>query len=103
MTQPFPAKFKDVEKIIMGQQPPPEKADKNKEMKIPPKKKPQLKKGEKPPRVFEYLNPDQQTKKIESSEDYFQKLETELDYSLKPLSSFDRGTIPLDPFPSLIS
>ncbi len=30
MTQPFPAKFKDVEKIIMGQMPPPEKADKNK-------------------------------------------------------------------------
>ncbi len=45
-------------------------------MKIPPKKKPQLKKGQKPPRVFEYLNPDQQTKKIESSQDYFQKLET---------------------------
>jgi hypothetical protein len=32
-----------------------------------------------------------------------QKLATDLDYSLKPLSSLDRGNIPLDPFPSIIS
>jgi len=50
-------------------------------------KKQQLKKGEKPPRVFKYLDASEQTKKIESSEDYFQKLASELDYSLKPLSS----------------
>ena len=37
------------------------------------------------------------------SEDYFQKLATNLDFSLKPLSSFERGTIPLDPFPTLIA
>ncbi len=56
MPPPYPAKFKDVQKITMGQQPPPEKLDKNKQMKQPPKKKPQLKKGEKPPRVFQYQN-----------------------------------------------
>jgi hypothetical protein len=38
----------------MGQQPPPEKVDKSKQIKPPAKKKPQLKKGEKPPRVFVY-------------------------------------------------
>ena len=100
---PYPKKFKDVEKVILGQQPPPEKADKNKNAKMQPKKKPQLKKGEKPPRVFQFMDEKQQTKKVESSEDYFQKLATELDYSLKPLSSFDRGSIPLDPFPSIIA
>jgi hypothetical protein len=72
-------------------------------MKPPAKKKLQLKKGEKPPRVFLYRDEKEQTKKIESSEDYFQKLATDLDYSLKPLSSFDRGSIPLDPFPALIA
>ena len=72
-------------------------------MKPPPKKKANLKKGEKPPRVFQYLNEAEQTKKVNSSEDYFQKLATELDYSLKPLSSLDRGNIPLDPFPSIIA
>lgn len=100
---PFAPKFKDIEKVTIGMQPPPEKVDKNKQMKVPPKKKLQLKKGEKPPRVFQYNNLEEQTKKVESSEDYFQKLATELDYSLKPLSSFDRGSIPLDPFPSLIA
>lgn len=64
MPPPYPAKFKDVQKITMGQQPPPEKLDKNKQMKQPPKKKPQLKKGEKPPRVFQYQNQQQQTKKV---------------------------------------
>lgn len=51
----------------MGQQPPPEKVDKNKQMKQPPKKKPQLKKGEKPPRLFQYIDEKDQTKKVESS------------------------------------
>lgn len=84
---PYPAKFKDVPRVTIGQQPPPEKQDKNKNnMKANPKKQ-QLKKGEKPPRVFKYLDANEQTKKVESSEDYFQKLATELDYSLKPLSS----------------
>jgi len=46
---------------------------------------------------------EEQTKKVSTSEDYFQKLATELDYSLKPLSSLERGNIPLDPFPSLIT
>lgn len=59
--------FKDVPKVIIGQQPPPEKVDKNKQMKMPPKRKPRLKKGEKPPRVFIYNDKDEQTKKIESS------------------------------------
>ncbi len=87
----------------MGQQPPPEKADKNKNnIKVAPKKT-QLKKGEKPPRVFKYMDESEQTKKQGSSEDYLQKLATELDYSLKPLSSLERGNIPLDPFPSIIS
>ena len=49
------------------------------------------------------MDEKQQTKKVGSSEDYFQKLATELDYSLKPLTSFDRGSIPLDPFPSIIA
>ena len=89
--------------MIIGQQPPPEKADKSKQVKPPAKKKPQLKKGEKPPRVFQYKKEEEQTKKILGSEDYFQKLATELDHSLKPLSSFERGSIPLDPFPTLIA
>lgn len=33
------------------------------------------------------MKADEQTMKVESSEDYFQKLATELDYSLKPISS----------------
>lgn len=45
-----------MEKVTIGQQPPPQKTDKNKQNKQPPKKKPQLKKGEKPPRVFQYKN-----------------------------------------------
>lgn len=44
-------------------------------MKIAPKKQ-QLKKGEKPPRVFKYMDQGMQTKKVESSEDYLQKLAT---------------------------
>jgi hypothetical protein len=99
---PYAPKFKDVPKVTMGQQPPPEKADKNKNIKINPKKQ-QLKKGEKPPRVFKYVDQAEQTKKVISSEGYLQKLATELDYSLKPLSSLERGNIPLDPFPSIIS
>jgi hypothetical protein len=39
-------------------------------------KKQQLKKGEKPPRIFKYVDEKEQTKKVESSEDYFQKLAT---------------------------
>jgi hypothetical protein len=50
--------------VIIGQQPPPEKQDKNKQMKPPAKKKPNLKKGEKPPRVFQYKNEQEQTKPI---------------------------------------
>jgi hypothetical protein len=83
---PYAKKFKDVPKVTIGQQPPPEKEDKNKNMKIQVKKQ-QLKKGEKPPRVFKYLEAGEQTKVVGSSEDYLQKLATELDYSLKPLSS----------------
>lgn len=52
---PFPPKFKDVEKVTIGQQPPPEKEDKKGAQKIAPKKANQLKKGEKPPRVFQFL------------------------------------------------
>ena len=44
-------------------------------MKVNPKK-PQLKKGEKPPRVFKFLDAKQQTAKIPASEDYLQKLAT---------------------------
>ena len=54
-------------------------------------------------RVFQFLKAEEQTKHPGTSEEYFQKLATELDYSLKPLSSLERGNIPLDPFPSLIS
>lgn len=100
---PYAKKFKDVPKVTIGQQPPAEKVDKKGGGKPPAKKKPQLKKGEKPPRVFQFRDKEAQTKKVLGSEDYLQKLATDLDYSLKPLSSMERGSIPLDPFPSLIS
>ena len=51
---PFAKKFKDVVKVTIGQQPPVEKQDKKGGAKPPAKKKPQLKKGEKPPRVFQF-------------------------------------------------
>lgn len=51
---PYAPKFKDVPKITMGQQPPPEKDKGKNSIKVAPKKQ-QLKKGEKPPRVFKYL------------------------------------------------
>ena len=44
MPPPYPAKFKDWDKIVIGQQPPPEKADKKGNQK-PQAKKTQLKKG----------------------------------------------------------
>jgi len=44
MPPPYAPKFKDVPKVIIGQQPPPEKEKGNKNVKINPKKK-QLKKG----------------------------------------------------------
>ena len=50
----------------MGQQPPPEKEKGKKEVKIQPKKK-QLKKGEKPPRVFKFMDMEEQAKKNGSS------------------------------------
>jgi hypothetical protein len=37
------------------------------------------------------------------SEDYFQKLATELEYATKPLTSMERGIIPMEPLPCLIS
>ena len=86
---------------MIGQQPPPEKGEKNKGP--PPPKKANLKKGEKPPRVFAFQDKDKQTKKNKGSEDYFQEVATDLDYSLKPLASLDRANIPFDPFPSIIS
>lgn len=53
---PYAPKFKDVPKVTMGQQPPPEKDKGGKNnIKIAPKKQ-QLKKGEKPPRVFKFLD-----------------------------------------------
>jgi len=64
---PYAPKFKDVPKITMGQQPPPEKDKGGKNnIKIAPKKQ-QLKKGEKPPRVFKFMDPTEQTKKLGSS------------------------------------
>ena len=83
---PYAKKFKEVPKVTMGQQPPPEKEKGAKSIKVAPKKK-QLKKGEKPPRVFKFLDEKEQTKKQPGSEDYLQKLATELDYALKPISS----------------
>lgn len=68
----------------------------------PPPKKSNLK-GQDPPRVFKFDDIEKHKKKNRNSDDYFQDLATDLDYSLKPLASLDRGTIPLDPFPSLIS
>ena len=50
----------------MGQQPPPEKDKGKNNIKIAPKKQ-QLKKGEKPPRVFKYVDQEEQTKKVGSS------------------------------------
>jgi ribosomal protein L7Ae-like RNA K-turn-binding protein len=61
---PFAPKFKDIPKVTMGQQPPPEKEDKNKNSQKAAAKKQQLKKGEKPPRVFKYLEQGEQTKKV---------------------------------------
>jgi hypothetical protein len=42
---PFAKKFKEIPKTTIGQQPPPEKQDKNKGNQKPPPKKNQLKKG----------------------------------------------------------
>jgi hypothetical protein len=50
--------------------------DKKGAQKPAPKKANQLKKGEKPPRAFQFLGKEEQTKKVASSEDYFQKLAT---------------------------
>lgn len=46
-------KFKDIDKVTIGQPVPLQKVDKKNNQKVAPKKV-QLKKGEKPPRVFQY-------------------------------------------------
>jgi hypothetical protein len=63
---PYNPKFKEVPKITIGQQPPPEKEDKKNSQKMQPKKQ-TLKKGEKPPRIFKFMNEADQTKKKEGS------------------------------------
>ncbi len=52
--------------MTIGQQPPPEKVDKKAPQKAQSKKN-ALKKGEKPPRVFQFKKVEEQTKKIASS------------------------------------